>query len=118
MTALKSLTLAALLKDGNNSALNRRTTTIARLEEQKRLLADFRSEPPAQESVEFARKLPILSSAYRASLAVQYISKLTAILADARSLISPASISNPIFSSPNMPTKNSTFPPVSTNSDR
>jgi len=40
MTVLKSLTLAALPKNGNNPALNRRTTTIARLEEQKRLLAD------------------------------------------------------------------------------
>src|SRR5438270_3619647 len=40
MTALKSLTFTAIPKTGNNPTLKRRTKTIARLEEQKLLLAD------------------------------------------------------------------------------
>jgi hypothetical protein len=39
-TALKSLTFTTLPKSGANPALNRRATTIARLEEQKLLLND------------------------------------------------------------------------------
>ena len=40
MAVLKSLTFTTLPKHGNNPPLNRRATTIARLEEQKLLLAD------------------------------------------------------------------------------
>jgi len=40
MTALKSLTFTALPKAGANPVLNRRTTILARLEEQKLLLND------------------------------------------------------------------------------
>jgi hypothetical protein len=40
MTALKSLTFTALPKSGANPVLNRRTTILARLEEQKLLLND------------------------------------------------------------------------------
>jgi hypothetical protein len=40
MTALKSLTFTALPRPGASPVLNRRTTIIARLEEQKLLLAD------------------------------------------------------------------------------
>jgi hypothetical protein len=40
MTALKSLTFATLPKPSVNPTLDRRTKVIARLEEQKRLLAD------------------------------------------------------------------------------
>ena len=40
MTTLKSLTFTTLPKPGANPALDRRTKVIARLEEQKQLLAD------------------------------------------------------------------------------
>jgi hypothetical protein len=40
MNALKSLAFTALAKRGHDPVLNRRTKTIARLEEQKQLLAD------------------------------------------------------------------------------
>ena len=40
MTVLKSLTFTAMPKLGRNPTLNRRTATLARLEEQKLLLAD------------------------------------------------------------------------------